>query len=167
MFNAFISTILYSNKHLLLLSNQYTGGAGQYLGTDTAAPDPNLSASALNGMEAMANSNRKLQVSTWNVAAINNNPFEYWITYDENPAYETIMSDIEAFLENPGAQDVPVSQVFTEEMFAELEKRMDGVGWDNVRSYWDNDFKNRKIIQGFMKVRMIEQCFAVLHLVHS
>mmetsp|Transcript_18736 Transcript_18736/g.30744 ORF Transcript_18736/g.30744 Transcript_18736/m.30744 type:complete len:518 (-) Transcript_18736:1076-2629(-) len=102
-------------------------------------------------MAAMANANRKLQVSTWNVAAINNNPFEYWITYDENPAYETIMTNIEAFLENPGAQDVPVSQVFTEEMFAELEKRMDGVGWDNVRSYWDNDFKNRKIVEGFMK----------------
>lgn len=109
----------------------------------------------------MAKANRKLQVSTWNVAAINNNPFEYWITYDENPAYEKIMSDIEAFLENPGAQDVPVSQVFTEEMFTELEKRMDGVGWDNVRSYWNNDFKNRKIISDFMKVRGMEECFAL------
>ena len=134
-----------------------TGGAGQYLGTDSAAPDPNLSASAVNGMVAMANANRKLQVSTWNVAAINNNPFEYWITYDENPAYEKIMTDIETFLENPGDQDVPVSQVFTEEMFAELEKRMDSVGWDNVRSYWDNDFKNRKIIKDFMKVSEFEE----------
>lgn len=62
------------------------------------------------------------------------------------------MSEIETFLENPGAKDVQVSQVFTEEMFTELEKRMDGVGWDNVRSYWDSDFKNRKIVSGFMKV---------------
>jgi len=61
------------------------------------------------------------------------------------------MTDIEAFLEQPGEKDVPVSAVFTEEMFGQLEKRMDGVGWDNVRSYWDGDFKNRKIISGFMK----------------
>ena len=152
------SPVLIINHHCPHLSSFFfkflyiTGGAGQYLGTDSASPDPNLSASAVNGMVAMANANRKLQVSTWNVAAINNNPFEYWITYDENPAYEKIMTDIEIFLENPGDQDVPVSQVFTEDMFTELEKRMDSVGWDNVRSYWDNDFKNRKIIKDFMKV---------------
>lgn len=104
-------------------------------------------------MATMAASNRNLQVSTWNIAAINNNPFEYWITYDENENYEKIMTAIEAFLEKPGPNDVQVQKVFTEEMFAELEKRMDGVGWDNVRSYWDSDFKTRKIISGFMKVR--------------
>lgn len=64
------------------------------------------------------------------------------------------MSDIETFLEEPSeSNDVPVSEVFTEEMFSELEKRMDKVGWHNVRSYWDNDFKNRKIISQFIKVR--------------
>lgn len=124
------------------------GGAGQFLGT---GPDPIVAAAANKGMANMAASKRQLQVSTWNIAAINNNPFEYWITYDENPAYENIMTDIEGFLDKPGSQDVPVSKVFTEEMFSELEKRMDGVGWDNVRSYWDSDFKNRKIISGFMK----------------
>ena len=102
-------------------------------------------------MSNMAKSKRQLQVSTWNIAAINNNPFEYWITYDENPDYEKIMTSIEDFLESPGDKDVSVSEVFTEEMFSELEKRMDGVGWDNVRSYWDSDFKNRKIVSGFMK----------------
>jgi hypothetical protein len=101
----------------------------------------------------MAAARRKLQVATWNIAAINNNPFEYWITYNEEPAYEKIMTEIENFLESPGEKDVPVSAVFTEAMFGQLEKRMDGVGWDNVRSYWDGDFKNRKIISGFMKVR--------------
>jgi hypothetical protein len=24
-----------------------------------------------------------LRVATWNIAAINNNPFEYWITHDD------------------------------------------------------------------------------------
>eukprot|EP00956_Cyclotella_meneghiniana_P002623 scaffold3075_cov62-Cyclotella_meneghiniana.AAC.6 len=93
----------------------------------------------------------RLQIATWNIAAINNNPFEYWITYDENPEYEKIMTSIEEFLESPGEKDVTVSNVFTEEMFSQLEKRMDGVGWDNVRSYWEGDFKERKIISGFMK----------------
>lgn len=93
----------------------------------------------------------RLQIATWNIAAINNNPFEYWITYDENPEYEKIMTSIEEFLESPGEKDVNVSSVFTEDMFHQLEKRMDGVGWDNIRSYWEDDFKNRKIISGFMK----------------
>eukprot|EP01082_Thalassiosira_pseudonana_P003589 g3184.t1 g3184 contig12:1584654-1586845(+) len=150
----------YRNKALLIitLTALYTaflyrsGGAGKFLGSSgRIAPDPNLSAAAMNGLAAMASARRKLQIATWNIAAINNNPFEYWITYDENPSYEKIMTDIEAFLEQPGEKDVPVSAVFTEEMFGQLEKRMDGVGWDNVRSYWDGDFKNRKIISGFMK----------------
>lgn len=104
-------------------------------------------------MIAMASAKRKLQIASWNIAAINNNPFEYWITYDENENYEKIMSDIEAFLEQPGEKDVPVSEVFTEEMFSELEKRMSGVGWESVRSYYESDFMKRKIVSGFMKVR--------------
>lgn len=62
------------------------------------------------------------------------------------------MTDIENFFESPGERDVQVSAVFTEDMFGQLEKRMNAVGWDSVRSYWDGDFKNRKIVSGFMKV---------------
>ena len=94
----------------------------------------------------------QLQIATWNIAAINNNPFEYWITYDENPEYENIMSSIELFLEDPGDKDVPVSNIFTDKMFERLEERMKGVGWESVRSFWEGDFRSRKIISGFMKV---------------
>ena len=114
-------------------------------------PDPALASAASSGLKKMAASNRKLQVSTWNVAAINNNPFEYWITFDENPSYDEIMTSIEQFLEDPGDRDVPVSAVFTDAMFDRLEERMKGVGWDDVRSYWESDFKGRKIVSGFMK----------------
>jgi hypothetical protein len=62
------------------------------------------------------------------------------------------MTAIEEFLENPAEKDVEVSSVFTEEMFGQLEKRMNGIGWPNVRSYWEGDFKSRKIVSGFMKV---------------
>jgi hypothetical protein len=41
-------------------------------------PDPALLSSANAGMKAMSESGRKLQIATWNIAAINNNPFEYW-----------------------------------------------------------------------------------------
>jgi len=92
------------------------------------------------------------QVTTWNIAAINNNPFEYWITYDEDPAYEQLMVDVEKFLEQPRESDVAVSQVFTEEMFNALDSRLvDDMGWASVRSYWESDFRQRRIISGFVK----------------
>eukprot|EP00979_Chaetoceros_neogracilis_P014162 scaffold4475_cov277-Chaetoceros_neogracile.AAC.10 len=61
------------------------------------------------------------------------------------------MQKIEQFIESPGADDIPVNKVFTEDMFSALESRMNAVGWPNVRSYWENDFQNRAIISGFMK----------------
>jgi hypothetical protein len=103
---------------------------------------------------------RRLSVTTWNIAAINNNPFEYWITYNENPKYEKLMIDIEHFLENPGDQDVKVNQVFTQEMFNSLDSRLQSVGWKSVRSYWEEDFQDRKIISGFMKGTWIEMPIA-------
>ena len=118
------------------------GGASTFLGPSTDAAI---------AMSAMVSAGRKLSVTTWNIAAINNNPFEYWITYKENPAYEKLMVDIENFLENPGDKDISVQNVFTEEMFTQLDKRLTGVGWKSVRSYWEDDFRNRKIVSGFLK----------------
>lgn len=94
---------------------------------------------------------RKLHITTWNIAAINNNPFEYWITYEGNPAYDQLMLNVEQFLESPGDKDVPVSQVFTDDMFTELDAKFVEVGWSSVKPYWDTDFKNRKIVSEFMK----------------
>ena len=65
------------------------------------------------------------------------------------------MSDVESFLESPGDRDIPVSQVFADEMFTKLETRMNKVGWPSVRSYWENDFRNRNIISGFMKDKVL------------
>lgn len=121
-----------------------------------------LASAAKSGMIAMSATRRKLQIASWNIAAINNNPFEYWITYDENANYEKIMSDIESFLEEPGEKDVQVSEVFTNEMFSQLDKRMVDVGWESVRSYYESDFMTRKIVSGFMKVRIsFNRCVCV------
>jgi hypothetical protein len=106
-------------------------------------------------MLAMASAGRKLTIATWNIAAINNNPFEYWVTIPDNPAYEELMINVEKFLDAPGDKDVSVSNVFTDDMFGELDKQMTDIGWPSVRTYWDDDFKKRKIISGFMKVSFV------------
>lgn len=130
-----------------------TGGAGSFLGSPKVIVDAAVALRAEAGMLAMASKGRSLAVTSWNIAAINNNPFEYWITFPENPQYEIIMGDIERYLETPTDQeDVPVHQVFTDDMFARLETKMTTVAsWPSIRSFWENDFKNRRIISEFMK----------------
>ena len=130
-----------------------SGGASTFLGA-SVIPDPAVAKAAKAGFSKMLASGRRLAVTTWNIAAINNNPFEYWITYKQNPDYEKLMINIEKFLEEPGDKDVTVSNVFTEEMFSKLDTRLTGVGWTSVRSYWESDFRNRKIVSQFLKVSL-------------
>mmetsp|Transcript_9249 Transcript_9249/g.17683 ORF Transcript_9249/g.17683 Transcript_9249/m.17683 type:complete len:605 (-) Transcript_9249:49-1863(-) len=106
--------------------------------------------SFLGGMKSVVTT-RRLTIATWNVAAINNNVFEYWLTIPEEKAYEKLMVDVEQFIENPGEKDVEVSKVFTPAMFEQLEERFKTVKWDSMRTYWENDFSKRKIIGGFLK----------------
>ncbi|EOD34110.1 hypothetical protein EMIHUDRAFT_111338 [Emiliania huxleyi CCMP1516] len=90
-----------------------------------------------------------LRVATWNVAAINNNPFEYWITHDD-PKYNQMMQDVQAFLDEPGAADVAVSTA----MLGELQAKMTEAGWDHVDeavAEWRSQYAGRQIIAGFMK----------------
>ena len=48
----------------------------------------------------------KLKTATWNIAAVNNNPFEYWVTH-EDAAYNTLMQGVESFIDQPGACRCP------------------------------------------------------------
>ena len=96
---------------------------------------------------------RGVRAVTWNIAAINNNPFEYWITWD-NEKYVQLMQDVSEAMKSPGDRDVPVSEVFTDAMFSDLKGKMETHGWagvDQVASMWENDYKNRKIISEFIK----------------
>ncbi|CAB9505865.1 expressed unknown protein [Seminavis robusta] len=153
----------YRNKiaAILLVTVVYTaflynsGGAQHFLSNAGVKPDSRVARAASEGMSAMISAGKKLTVATWNIAAINNNPFEYWITYKENPKYEELMIKVEQFLEEPGDRDVPVSAVFTENMFTQLDTRIKQVGWTSMRGYWDDDFKNRKIIAQFMKDKLL------------
>jgi hypothetical protein len=94
-----------------------------------------------------------MRVATWNVAAVNNNPFEYWLTHPD-PEYTRLMQAVEQFILAPAEQDVPVGAVFSHAMFAELRERMEGEGWAGVaetEALWRTDFSQRRIISGFLK----------------
>jgi len=126
------------------------GGAG--IGSSRITTTGSVGAGVGGKMMATVGSGvRRLRVTTWNIAAINNNPFEYWITNDDNKAYAQIMERIEHFIENPAEKDVEVNQVFTDEMFRELNDQMIQVGWPSVKTYWDDDYKKRKIVSTFLK----------------
>jgi hypothetical protein len=51
------------------------------------------------GPERLGAGTSALRVVTWNVAAINNNPFEYWITHDDDPRYDHMMRAVRLFVE--------------------------------------------------------------------
>jgi len=97
-----------------------------------------------------------VSVLTWNVAAVNNNPFEYWIRYDDNQ-YVELMMGVECFLEDPGEHDTEVGNVFTEEMFQELrelleQEKMDGL--DEIEAMWNGGamrLRHRRIVSEFIK----------------
>jgi hypothetical protein len=96
----------------------------------------------------------ELRCITWNIAAINNNPFEYYVTFKNGSGYDDFMVAVQQFIDSPGDRDVPVCQVFTPQMFAKLQEAMVAEGWqgvDKVVSLWLTDFSSRKIISGFLK----------------
>merc|ERR1719191_2457460 len=90
---------------------------------------------------------------TWNVAAVNNNPFEYWVSHDDT-AYLELMADAQRFIDEPTAeQDVEVAAIFPEALFEELATSMSTEGWGGVeetRDLWKTDYSKRKIISGFL-----------------
>ena len=102
---------------------------------------------------SVTSSSAPITMTTWNIAAVNNNPFEYWITHDD-AAYNALMDDVQSFIDAPGDRDVAVDTVFTPEMFSELAAKMTEVGFegiDAVTVMWEADYRGRKIISGFMK----------------
>lgn len=94
-----------------------------------------------------------LSILTWNLAAINNNPFEYWISHSD-AAYAKLMDEVEAFIDDPKDRDVQVVEVFTPELFSELMKQMKALEWqglEKVEEIWQSDIQQRKIISGILK----------------
>eukprot|EP00605_Chrysophyceae_sp_TOSAG23-4_P001004 GSChrysophyteH1.ASY1.ANO1.1105.1 assembled CDS len=82
---------------------------------------------------------------TWNMAAINNNPFEYWITNDD-PAYNELMKSVSKQIESPDSrtEDVKVGEIFTTEMLDAL------IGKMKEKTDWEGIDDTRKIFSGFL-----------------
>lgn len=98
-------------------------------------------------------SQKTVSAVTWNIAAINNNPFEYWITADSNN-YDVIMQKVSRFVDAPGLNDIPIHKVFTDQMLIELLKEFQRnhiFGSNETASIWYGDLRNRKIISEFIK----------------
>jgi hypothetical protein len=93
-----------------------------------------------------------LSTLSWNIAAVNNNPFEYFLTHPD-PKYISLMEGVEGFIEAPGERDVTVGSVFTQARYDDLSKRMEAQGWDvaPVAAVWSSDLSQRTIIGGFLK----------------
>ena len=76
---------------------------------------------------------------TWNIAAINDNPFEYWITYHD-AAYNEMMASVQHFIQANGscgaacggAAQKRIDDIFTTQMFEELMAQMQAVGWEGL-----------------------------------
>jgi len=96
----------------------------------------------------------RLTATTWNVAAINNNPFEYWLTIPGDQAYADLMSKVEALMKNPGAKNILVSEVFSEDMARRLFKEMRALKWegvDAVEELWRVDWAKRRVVSQFLR----------------
>lgn len=99
-----------------------------------------------------------VSIATWNVSAVNANPFEYWMSYPDDPNYDKMMKSVEELVLNPGDKDIPISEIFTEDMFAQLNQRMIAAGWehlDDVAEFWNTDYKARRIMSGFLKDKLL------------
>lgn len=100
---------------------------------------------------------QSLKVATWNVASVNKNPFEYWI---DDPEFSALMKTYEELITTPKENDVPIINLFRQEMFEELMeacRTRDDVTEANisfVRSRW-TELQSKLIVSGFIKDKSI------------
>ena len=80
---------------------------------------------------ASARSAGALRVATWNIAAVNNNPFEYHTDHKDR-AHTDLMAACEEFILDPGARDITVGECLPDCLIGELQALMDREGWTGV-----------------------------------
>ena len=93
-----------------------------------------------------------ITAASWNVSAVNTNPFEYWVTHTD-PAYNALMTGVQALIDSRD-RDVPIHQIFNDDMFAELteELRSQGIGaLESLRRFWEVEYRERMAVAGFLK----------------
>lgn len=131
-------------------SQPLTGALRHPMGTFPPAP----STHHLPVLMPLLNSTR-IKVTHWNIAGINNNPFEYWMdstgtgdaaTTAAEQAYTQLMMDAEAYITKQkklslaDPKVVRVKSLLTPKMYNELSKLMEEKGWTGIeetKRYFD------------------------------
>ena len=93
-------------------------------------------------------------VVTWNIAAPNNNPFEYWAMHSD-AGYNGLMSALQQYIDNPGPNDPEIGSIFTASMYAELRDELARQGTpdlDHLDLVW-SEMGSRRAIGEFLKDR--------------
>lgn len=97
-----------------------------------------------------------LTTLTWNIAAINNNPFEYWITY-EDPNYNDFMLEVQRLIERPGQRQKVLSSILDDASLRELTTLMKTTTtWsasdvDQAGRVWREEYRDRLSVDEFLK----------------
>ena len=102
-------------------------------------------------------SNQALTTLSWNISAVNTNPFEYWITHDD-PKYLELMARVEALIHNPGSSDVKLQNIFSQRMFQELRDEMikhNISHVDEVEKLWMIEYKEKFAIKQFLTDKLL------------
>ena len=93
-----------------------------------------------------------ITAASWNVSAVNTNPFEYWVTHSD-PAYNELMTGVQDLMDSP-EKDILIHQIFTDTMYDELVEELDARkigGLDLMRRHWQADYRQRTAVAGFLK----------------
>ena len=91
-------------------------------------------------------------VSSWNIAAINNNPFEFWISYSDS-TYDDMMQAVETFISDQ-QNDLTIQELFSNDMFLELKyefEELDVHGLPALEEIWKLDFSQRFCFKEFLQ----------------
>ena len=90
--------------------------------------------------------------ASWNVSAVNTNPFEYWVTHPD-PTYNMFMTGVQNFVDNP-ENDKPIFRIFSDRMFQSLYEEMNHCNVPHLNElsrFWTEEYRSRKAIDGFLK----------------
>lgn len=108
-------------------------------------------------------SSKIISATTWNIAAINNNPFEYWIT-NPDPNYNELMKKVSNVIQFSSKFDnTKIEDIFTSKMFDDLAAQIkinmpsDSLQSDlnELKEYYETQYKNRTILNQFLKDGLI------------
>ena len=92
-----------------------------------------------------------IQVASWNTAAVNNNPFEYWMS-SSNTMYDNLMKNIQEFVDSD-EKDIKISEIFTDTMFDDLRNQMNKAklpGVDRIEYLWQSRYRSRLAVREFL-----------------